>query len=129
MLSGVLLIGSALQVPVPPLPPSTDGLPNQGGEPMPPEADIVRYGIQQGGLVLLLILGAIMYRKDFQRKVENVQADLSAALEDKRALASILASNAEANTRQAIAVNENTSATRSLTSAIDRLSERRAAQS
>jgi len=96
---------------------------------MPPEADIVRYGIQQGGLVLLLILGAIMYRKDFQRKVENVQADLSAALEDKRALASILASNAEANTRQAIAVNENTSATRSLTSAIDRLSERRAAQS
>jgi hypothetical protein len=95
---------------------------------MPPEADIVRYGIQQGGLVLLLILGAIMYRKDFQRKAENIQADLDAARDRERAFASIISANAEANARQAVAINENTSATRSLVSAIDRLSERRAAQ-
>jgi hypothetical protein len=111
---------------VPPLPQTTNGIPNQGGGGMAPtEVDLIKWGATQGGFLLIIILGGLSYRRDFFRKISTQQADLDAIREEKRMLAAIVRENTEAATRQTVAIESNTNATNRLATSVDRLEDRR----
>lgn len=92
---------------------------------MGPETDIIKWGVTQGALTLVLMLVLISYRRDFFRKHEVKQGEIDALREEKRMLSSVIEKNADAMVRQAVSVNANTDATRLLAQNVNSLAERR----
>jgi predicted metalloprotease len=83
-----------------------------------PEQDLIRYGITQGGLVLVVLVIFWSYRRDLVRLIDAKDQNL-------RVLTELVASNTSAATRMAEAVEAQEKVIERLTSAIDRLDERR----
>jgi len=89
---------------------------------MPPtEIDLVKWGLTQGGLTLLLIVVLASYRRDFFRKID-------ALVDEKRAFTAVLDKNSDAMQQMAVATNVNTKATELLAQNVNNLAERRRAE-
>ena len=89
------------------------------------EIDLVKWGITQGGLALVLIAVLISYRRDFFRRHEAKQTEMDLLREEKRLLAAVIEKNALAMMQQAVSVQANTEATRLLAQNVNNLAERR----
>ena len=86
-----------------------------------PEQDLIRYGITQGGLVLVVLVIFWSYRRDLVRLIDAKDQNL-------KILTELVATNTAASTRVAEAVEAQEKVIERLTSAMDRLDERRFGQ-
>lgn len=99
---------------------------SQGDTAMgPTETDLVKWAFTQGGLMLVLIVVLLSYRRDFFRKAESHQLQIDALREEKRDLVRVLEQNASAMVNHAVATAANTKATELLAQNVNNLAERR----
>lgn len=90
------------------------------------EIDLVKWAFTQGGLMVVLLVVLISYRRDFFRKQEIKQSEIDLLKEDKRMLARVLERNADAMTQHTMALSANTRATEQLALNVFQLADRRA---
>lgn len=91
----------------------------------PTETDLVKWAFTQGGLMLVLIVVLVSYRRDFFRKNEASAALTEALREEKRELRTVLDKCANAMLDQAVATQSNTKATEMLAQNVNNLADRR----
>lgn len=105
-------------------PGTVPGLPGETG--MSP-SDLLKWGVQQGGLTLVIVLLLWSYRRDFFRKIDNKDAEIlklrEERREDRRAMAEIIDRNARATGEHALSVARNTDATNALTAGVKELNQ------
>jgi len=89
------------------------------------ETDLVKWAFTQGGLMLVLIVVLISYRRDFFRKNEGQQAQIEGLREEKLHLVNVIEKNANAMVTQAVATQANTRATEMLAENVNILLDRR----
>lgn len=105
-------------------PGTVPGLPVDTG--MSP-SDLLKWGIQQGGLTLVIVLLLWSYRRDFFRKIEGKDIEIlklrEERREDRRTMADLLDRNTRSASDHALSVARNTDATNALANAVKDLNQ------
>lgn len=96
--------------------PPRDGLPTETTQ-----VDLVKWGMTQGALALVLLVVLWSYRRDFFRKLDERQALIDVLREEKNLIAGVIDKNTGALQSQALALAANTQATQTLATNVDRL--------
>lgn len=110
----------------PPTPPAVAAPPIVATELVAtPDVELVKWSFTQGGLSALLVWILWSYRRDFFRKIDGQQAEVDELRAEKRVLAAVIEKNADAMLQQALAVQANTEATKTLAQNVFVLADRR----
>ena len=88
--------------------PVTDGLPTES------YTDLVKWGVTQGGITLVLVVVLWSYRREFLRKAEKQDSIIEVLRDEKKLLMEVIKENTAASLSQALATAANTQATQSL---------------